>query len=155
ASARLIEAPPYPPVFSMSGPRSQAIVTLVDGDRYRTMWRRYAEPQWKRYADRHELDVIALDRPLDDSPRARGRSPAWQKLLVLSQGFSSNYERVIWIDSDVAINPAAPLVSERVPAERVGATEEFSFPTAEQHALAVRRLGEAAHLPSDLMWVTP
>ena len=132
-----------------------AIVTLVIGERYQSLWRRYSRSRWLSYAARHELDVIALDQPLDNSRRALERSPAWQKLLILNQDFAKRYEQIVWIDSDVIINPASPLVTDGVPAELVGAVDEFSLPTPYQHSAAVERIARAKHLPIEHVWLTP
>ena len=75
----------------------QALVTLVVGERYQSLWRRYARDTWLSYAQTHGLDVVVLDQPLDTSQRARDRSPAWQKLLILSQDFAKDYERIVWV----------------------------------------------------------
>ena len=107
---------------------SKAIVTLAIGDRYLQHWKHTCEANWRAYAARHGFDVICIDKPLDDSERARKRSPAWQKCLVLSQEFSQRYERIVWIDSDILINnQAAPAVDAGVPLEKVGAAEEFTY----------------------------
>jgi hypothetical protein len=117
-----------------------ALVTLALGPRYLARWRAYAEPAWRRYAARHGYDLICIDQPLDTSPRARGRSPAWQKLLVLEQPFAGRYERVVWVDADVVINPAAPPVAAGIPVERVGAVDEFATPTPALYRRALLRL---------------
>jgi hypothetical protein len=108
--------------------RTKAIVTLVVGDRYLHHWKNNCEANWNAYAARHGFDVICLDKPLDDSARARNRSPAWQKCLILGQDVLQKYERVVWLDADIVINHhAAPPIDAGVPIEKVGAVEEFSF----------------------------
>ncbi len=129
-------------------------MTLVMGERYGSLWRTFARDSWLAYADRHRLDVIAIDRPIDDSPRARKRSPAWQKLLILGQDFATKYDRLVWVDSDIVMNPAAPLVTDGVPIERIGAVDEFSLPSPTEHALAVERIGRAGGLGRDRVWFT-
>ena len=64
---------------------TKAIVTLAIGDRYLQHWRSTCEANWNAYGAQHGFDVICLDQPLDDSARARNRSPAWQKCLILGQ----------------------------------------------------------------------
>ncbi len=133
----------------------QAIVTLVVGDRYKSEWRRFSQPGWLAYAKRHHLDLIPLEERLDTSHRSAGRSPSWQKLLILSQDFARRYERIIWVDSDVVINPDAPLITDGVPPQRVGAVDEYSFPSRGYHSLAIRRVAEALSLPEEHVWPTP
>lgn len=121
----------------------RAIVTLAIGAEFRRRWDEIVRPNWSRYAARHGYDVICVDEPLDSSERARLRSPAWQKCLVLSQPFSARYDRIVWMDSDVLVNPHAPDVSVGVPIDKVGAVDEFGIPTARLHRLI--RLKQYAH----------
>ena len=108
--------------------RTKAIVTLAVGDRYLRHWRSTCEANWSAYGTKHGFDVICLDQPLDNSARARNRSPAWQKCLILGHDVLQKYERVVWVDSDVLINHhAAPAIDAGVPVERIGAVEEFTF----------------------------
>jgi hypothetical protein len=98
-----------------------AIVTLAIGEQYLSYWQQYCEPSWRAYARKCGYDLIVLTEPLDRSPRAAGRSPSWQKCLVLSQEFSARYRRIISLDCDIVINAeAAPPVTEQAPAEMVG-----------------------------------
>jgi len=118
---------------------SKAIVTIAIGEKYYGVWKRVCEANWQAYADKYAYDLICIDRPLDTSERAAKRSPAWQKCLILSQDFSANYERVVWIDSDILINTAAArCIAADVPVSKVGAVEAMSQPT---HALYVQALG--------------
>lgn len=113
----------------------RAIVTLAIGDEFRRRWKEICSPNWSRYAARHGYDLICIDEALDSSERARLRSPAWQKCLVLSQPFSDRYDRIVWMDSDILIRPDAPDVMAGVPAEMVGAVDEFGTPSPELHRL--------------------
>ena len=132
-----------------------ALVTLNVGERYRSLWRRYSSFAWHSYADKHRLDVIAIDQPIDSSSLARSRSPAWQKLLVLGQDFAKRYEQIVWVDSDVIINPSSPLITNGVPVERIGAVDEFSLPSRAQHSLAVDRVASANRVAAEHTWLTP
>jgi hypothetical protein len=111
---------------------TKAIVTLAIGKRHLKRWKSLCESNWHEYAARHGYDVICVDTPLDDSPRARRRSPAWQKCLILSQDFAKKYERIVWIDSDILINArAAPCIVKDVPIDKVGAGKGWSWPSPE------------------------
>src|SRR5439155_4252044 len=81
-----------------------------------------------------------IDRPLDRSDRARRRSPTWQKCLILGQPFAKRYERIVWMDSDVLINPAAPSILDGVPLDRVGAVDEYATPSGEPYRQSLERL---------------
>lgn len=95
---------------------------------------------WKAYADRHGYDIVCFDKPLDISERAQHRSPAWQKCLTLGQAEVRSYERVVWVDSDILINPAAPCVVEGVSAEDVGVVDAWSSPSEELSRTALERI---------------
>jgi len=106
----------------------KAIVTLAIGDRYWQHWKSICEPNWRAYGAKHGFDIICFDKPLDNSARARNRSPAWQKCLILSQDIVQKYDRIVWLDSDILINHhIAPPIDSGVPLDKVGATEEFTF----------------------------
>jgi hypothetical protein len=110
---------------------ARAIVTLAIGDRHLQHWRSTCEANWNTYGARHGFDIICYDKPLDDSARARNRSPAWQKCLILGQDALQRYERVVWVDSDILINHhTAPPIDAGVPMEKVGAVEELTFARA-------------------------
>jgi hypothetical protein len=107
----------------------KAIVSIVIGDGYVARWRRCCEQSWRAYAQKHGYDIVLFEQPLDDSARARSRSPAWQKLLVLGNERTAEYDRVVWVDADVVINPLAPDISLGVPLDAVGAVDEHRFPS--------------------------
>src|SRR5262249_39735377 len=117
-----------------------AIVTLLLGRPYQLAWHELCEPGWRAYADRHGYDIIAIDQPLDATPRAMARSPAWQKCLVLQPSIAGKYERIVWLDADIVINTDAPDVARGVPLEKVGAVDEFVYPTSEIHQAFWRRM---------------
>jgi hypothetical protein len=120
--------------------RATAIVTLAVGRRYASLWHAVCEPGWRRYCDRHGYDLVCLEEPLDTSERASGRSPSWQKCLILGQPFARRYEQVVWVDADILPNPDAPAVADTVPVERVGAVDEYSMPDRETHARTLAKL---------------
>lgn len=117
-----------------------AIVTLALGERYERRWNRVAAPLWRRYAERHGYEIVCLTEPLDRSERAASRSPAWQKCLVCEQPFAAGFDRLVWVDADVAIRPDAPPITAGVPAELVGAVDEYASPSREQHAQLLDKL---------------
>lgn len=100
--------------------RKVAIVTLLIGDNYIELWQRLCSHIWQGYAEKCDFDLIAITGPLDTSERAQSRSPAWQKLLILNQAWSKQYERIIWLDSDIIISPRANNIMEHAgPPEKV------------------------------------
>jgi hypothetical protein len=109
-----------------------AIVTLAIGRDYIDRFEKYCRKPWTAYAKRHGFDIFVFAEPLDTSDRAKRRSPAWQKCLVLNAPSIGNYERVVWVDADICINPMAPSILDGVPVERIGATDEHRFPTPDR-----------------------
>lgn len=98
-----------------------AIVSIVIGENFQSVWERLCRKSWEEYAAKLELDIIILRTALDDSPLAQGRSPAWQKLLILQQPWAQRYARVIWLDADIIIAPWAHGILEYCPEpEKVG-----------------------------------
>jgi len=108
-----------------------AIVTIAIGAAYSARWQAVCKPGWTRYAERHGFELIVIDTPLDQTPRAAARSVAWQKCLVLRPDIAGGYDRVIWIDSDILINDRAPSIADGIPLEKIGATDEHLFPSRE------------------------
>jgi hypothetical protein len=106
--------------------QSKVIVTLAIGKHYRERWHKLCSANWRRYAQLHGYDLICIESPLDDSPRARARSAAWQKCLVLSDERVQKYDRVVWIDSDILINPKSPCIVSSVSEDKVGAVDTFA-----------------------------
>jgi hypothetical protein len=121
-----------------------AIVTLAIGEAYRQRFEQLCRRNWAAYAGRHGFDLIVYEQPLDVSERARARSPAWQKCLVLGTPELAGYGRVVWVDSDILINPAAPSILDGVPEERIGATDEHAFPTCEIRQVLLQQIIAAA-----------
>jgi len=105
----------------------KAIVTIAIGQNYYANWKKFCEPNWRQYGERYGFDLICLERPLDTSERARMRSVAWQKCLILGQDFAGSYDQICWIDSDIMINAFAPDIAAGVPLDKVGATYETTF----------------------------
>ncbi len=97
------------------------MTVLIGPPDYRKTWEDVARPSWDAYGRRHGYDIVAIDGYLDASERGRGRSPNWQKLLIFEHPRVADYARVVWVDSDVLINPyQAPCIVSRCPPDRVG-----------------------------------
>lgn len=103
---------------------SKAIVTIIVGEKYQRLWQAIARPNWEKYANRYGYQMIVFRDLLDASPIGLHRSPAWQKLLTLGRPELKNVDRVLWLDADILINPAAPDAVESVAVEKVGAVAD-------------------------------
>jgi hypothetical protein len=112
----------------------RCLATLLLGGDFQRDWRLHCQAEWLRYAEAHRYDLVVFEHPLDRSDRAAARSPSWQKCLVLEQPGVRDYERVVWIDGDVRINPVtAPDIAAGVPAEKVGGTNAYSVYSPAMH----------------------
>lgn len=119
----------------------KALVTLALGDRYQRMFDSYCRATWQAYCDRHGYDLIVLDKSLDTSTRSLNRSPAWQKLLILSQDWADTYQQVVWADSDIMINSHnAPCIASIVPADKCGVINSYAIPSSVAYDKALARL---------------
>ncbi len=120
--------------------RTRAIVTLTLGENYQRVWQKFCRANWEQYAARHDADLFVFEHDLDDSPRAHARQKSWQKLLVLGQPQVRAYAQVVWLDADVLIHPRAPWIGEDVPFEKVGAADEYGYPTPAHYHRAILQL---------------
>lgn len=88
---------------------------------------------------RYGLELVVVEKPLDDSPRAARRSPSWQKLLIHQTPALAGCDQIAWVDCDIAIAPHAPNVFGEVPVEKVGAANDHATPTREDHHMVTER----------------
>jgi len=111
-----------------------AIVTMVLDERYLRNWMGAPRSTWLPYADQHGFDILVITKHLDESLEI------WkQKCLVLSQPWSTRYERIVWIDSDILIRAGAPNILDGVPLEKVGAVISGSqLSTSDRHIFLER-----------------
>ena len=121
----------------------KAIATLAIGSQYLSRWRQLCQPNWEAYGKKHGIDIVIIDRKLDNSARADARSPAWQKCLIFEQPEIKNYEHVAWFDTDIFFNVKdAPNIFDEVPLHKVGAVNSFSDPSYPENQVALSRLWE-------------
>ncbi|MGO8972393.1 MAG: hypothetical protein ACLQNV_02545 [Steroidobacteraceae bacterium] len=122
-----------------SSKKKQALVTLVIGDNYSRLFNYVSRSGFELYAAKISAELIVIDRPLDTSRRANGRSPAWQKCLILDDPTVSQFEQIAWIDSDIVINPNSPSIFSGVPVTHIAAVDSYAAPDPETHARRLRR----------------
>ena len=122
-------------IFESHDPAHQrALVTLALGDDFQRFWARTCRSGWLRYAQKHHYDLICFTEPLDESMRARARSPSWQKCLIPDHPLCRGYERLVWLDADIAINPhSAPCLVAQVPEGKIGGTDAYAFLSRDMH----------------------
>jgi hypothetical protein len=96
---------------------SKALVTLTVGHKSQAMWQSIFAPSWRAYADIHGYEVIQLtDRIRDDD-----RHPSWHKLCIFDLPEVRRFDRVVWLDHDVMVNPNSPCIASIAADGRVGA----------------------------------
>ncbi|CCQ72782.1 hypothetical protein [Magnetospira sp. QH-2] len=100
----------------------KALVTVLIGEFHQQLWAQHFQPTWEPYAKAHGYDIVVIDDYIDPSPRSRDRRPHWQKCLILEHEQVRDYDSVVWIDGDVAINHhRAPCIVEAHNSDLVGA----------------------------------
>ncbi len=128
--------------------RKTAIVTIVIGDTYIGAWLRLCRISWMRYCMLCDYDLIVITCPLDTGARAAARSPAWQKLLILSQPWSERYERIVWLDSDIIIGPKAQeIVAASGPPEKISLAVVGARSAPGERMIYLERLYQAQFQP--------
>ncbi len=125
----LVEHPPR-----LTGPRARrtnrrALVTIAVGEKCLREFRAHAWASWQVYAQRHGLELVVFERPLDEGWRARERSASWQKCLILEQPELRKFEQVAWVDADIVMRAASPCIFDCVPVDRVGAVDNDGYPS--------------------------
>lgn len=119
----------------------KALVTLAIGEKFERLFDEYCRPNWQQYCNLFGFELIVITSALDNSEFASRRSPAWQKLLILSQSWSSEYDKIVWVDSDVIINcEYASDITQDVPIDKVGCVDQYSIPTSDIFKLSLERL---------------
>jgi hypothetical protein len=117
-----------------------ALVTVAIGQQHLDYWQSFCQASWKAYAQAHGYDLFVVSQPLDPSPLAASRPPAWQKCLALSQPFTAEYRQIVLLDCDILINPAAPPVTDQVSAEHIGGVISGSHIHPDHRALLLSEI---------------
>ena len=94
----------------------KALVTFVIGDHYKKSFELF-RPSVLAYCEKHGWDFKELTEPLDDGHIYS------QKLLIVDQPWSKEYEYIAWIDSDIWITDTCPDI-ELPPPGLIGLTKE-------------------------------
>ncbi|WP_114940466.1 hypothetical protein [Mucilaginibacter endophyticus] len=119
----------------------KALITLAIGEKFEQLFNEYCRANWQQYCDLFDFELIVITNALDKSELANTRSPSWQKLLILSQPWSLEYDRIVWVDSDVVINcEYASDITQGVPLDKVGCVDQYSMPTPDIFKLSLERL---------------
>ena len=103
------------------------IVTIAIGDRYLADWEKYALESWHKYAERNDLGLIAVTEDLIPSSDEYWKKATWQKLLLadtLTKAFPK-IGNMLYLDTDILINPYAPNVFENYDGESYALVSKY------------------------------
>src|SRR5262249_53901744 len=108
-------------------------------------------PTWERFAERHGYDIVCVDTPADRPRRAERHTRDWPVCRVLAQDFTRGYDRIVWLDPGMLLNPEAPSMVDGTPIDKIGAVDECATPTPELYERSrqvIERHSRAAGAPS-------
>jgi hypothetical protein len=124
------------------------LVTIAIGDKYLQEYNKLFRKSQELYAKRHGYDFKVVTDFLETSLSKKQRSAiSFQKILVCSQEWSSNYNTIIFIDADILINSEAPQIHE-FSGEKIGIVDEYSQPSFNER-LAIQIRMDWERTPSD------
>jgi len=105
---------------SQTTPR-KAIVTLAIGQRYVDEFNYQVKDSWDAYAKKHGYDIFVLTEIIDPSCDLSMKSLHWQKLLIGLIPEIAAYDYVVWMDTDIIINPGtAPCIVSSLKGNKIG-----------------------------------
>jgi hypothetical protein len=108
-----------------------ALVTLAISGDYIKMYNTLFRKSHEDYAKRHGYDFRVITEYLDDEI-LHIRLISFQKALVFSQPWSSQYDLIIFVDADIYIRPDSPAIHVAGDfTEKIGIVNEFAQPTKE------------------------
>ncbi len=96
----------------------KAVVTVTIGPKFDAL-ARMAHPTLKAYADKIDADFIVLSDVLECG------KPHWSKFLLYD--LLPDYDRIIYLDSDLIVRDDCPDLTELVPPEKLGIFNEGHF----------------------------
>lgn len=132
-----------------SGVASVALVTLSLGSR---PFVQYTKPLMEAYAKSIGVSFHSVDSYAHDAMQGIPKNLSTRFLkLPLLEHFLRRYKRVIYVDDDVLIGPAAASLTALTPCHSLGATLERHKP-AGWHTLHRRAACDLYHSPNNAVW---
>ena len=113
--------------WSMKSSTRAALVTTAIGGDYLKDFRRFSLPYWQKYAEKHDIGIIALTDLEAFGRNTRGMNGAWLKLLapeVVALHYP-NLERIALVDTDVIMSPGAPDIFQAAPPNQIAVVSEY------------------------------
>ena len=124
-----------------------AIVTLCIGTEE---WVPYTHEPMKKYADRIGADFIVIDQPKVNYSKTKNVNPIlFEKYQIYD--ILEEYDRVLYLDTDILVTPDAPNIFEIVPYDRIaGVYEDFGMDADDRR----ERIKNVQANLGDLNWKT-
>lgn len=114
--------------YRQSGAQNNWLVTVAIGEKYLRNFEQFALPSWKKYCERYDLGILAIDEHLISSEDPAWKKPNWQKLLMPELLLSQvpNVKHICYLDTDILINPFAPNIFEHYDGKSYGLTSRIN-----------------------------
>ncbi|MEQ8195626.1 MAG: hypothetical protein RIB59_14170 [Rhodospirillales bacterium] len=113
-------------------PISTALVTIAIGERHQREFETCSLPTLRAYAKKHGYELIVLTEPFAPLDPDGRKTVHWHKILIGQVPAIRPFDRVIWIDTDIMINPRlAPDIAATIPADKIGVVEMTDGPQLE------------------------
>jgi len=112
--------------FRGGGNGNTVLLTVAAGDDYFERWRQASLPSWRRFAERHDYQILALKKSLVAADAHQG----WNKFAVL--GFLENEVEadadLVVLDADQVFSPIAPALEDFFSSQQIGVVPELFGP---------------------------
>jgi hypothetical protein len=117
------------------------LVTIAVGDKYLKEYKSLFYESQKRYAAKHGYDFKVITEFLGKTIK-HASTVSFNKVLVCSQEWSSDYDFIVFVDADILINPDAPAIHSCMDyGNCIGIVDEYSQPSKERRLNIQRRMG--------------
>lgn len=117
------------------------LVTIAIGQKYLDMYKKKFYESQRKYAQKCGYDFRVVTDFLDKKLQHKS-TISFNKVLVCSQSWSSQYDFIIFVDADILINTNSPPIHSYVDYENfIGIVDEFSQPTKERRLKIQQRNG--------------
>jgi len=128
----------------------KAVVTLCIGEDA-SGFSQYSHPIFRRYAEKVEADFICIDTPKIKLPKyPEGINPILFEKYQLFD-ILADYERALYLDTDILITPHAPNIFNVVPYDKVaGVFEDFGMDMRDRRV----RIQAVQAILGDIGWRT-
>ena len=121
------------------------LVTIAIGEKYLKEYNNLFYESQKNYALKNNYDFKIITEFLDKENQDKD-SISFNKILVCSQEWSTDYDFIIFIDADILININSPPIHSYIDYEGyIGIVDEYSQPSSERRLIIQKRRGWEAN----------